>query len=66
MMDIEIVMKLPREDIISLADAVDYAVSERGYEASCTTDEEDRNGIEACMDEWGRVLDILHRHLGWK
>lgn len=57
---------IPWEDIVSLSDAVDYAVSKRSYEASCTTDEEDRNGIEACVDEWGRILDILYQHLGWK
>ena len=65
-MDVEIVMKLPREDFVALANAVDYAVSERSYEASCTTDEEDRKCIETCVDEWGRVLGVLHRHLGWK
>lgn len=65
-MDVEIVMKIPRDDLVAMADAVDYAVSERSYEASCTTDEDDRSGIEACAEEWGRVLDILHKHLGWK
>lgn len=65
-MSVEIVMKISRDDFVLLADAVDYAVSERSYEASCTADDEDRINIEACVEQWGRVLDILHRHLGWK
>lgn len=62
---IEIVMKLPREDVVSLHNALDYAIGDRQYEADSTTDTEDREAILACVQDWVRIQGEVSRCLGW-
>lgn len=60
----EIVIEMPRFDWEKVLDALNYAIEDRQYQASCTQDPEDKATIEACANEWEKLKEFIKVNLG--
>lgn len=52
-------INLSNEQHSELVNALEYAVEQRHYEATCTSDKEDFESIHSCAKSWERLLEVV-------